>query len=645
MKFFESGMFVTRKERWVEDSAPAYVSELSIASQFLGAAVSRNRILIFGISSIICLCVLFVRVIQLQIVQHTQWNLVALRNRLRIQPIISERGILFDRNMVPLVANVPNFRLTLRAQDLPQGAMLREQQIRAIGETVHVAPEKIDQVLEAFSKFKYASVVIKEPVSYEEAVNVYLHSAAYPSLTIERGAKRKYVAGIPGTQTQLPESMSHVLGYLGRVSPQELESQDIHATPYYPTDVIGKTGLEASLEPFLRGVPGERGAEVDAHGVERRTVSVVQGVPGNSVVLTIDLEIQRALESALKMGLQKAGQRRGAAIAIDPRDGSVLGLVSEPAYNNNAFADTISVKDYGVLVNDTDQPLVNRAIGGQLPSGSTIKPFMASAALQENVVTPETTVHSTGGIHIGNRFFADWKAGGHGTTDIRKAIAESVNTYFYTIGGGYGSQAGLGPARIKQYLEYFGFNKLTGIALPGEATGFLPSPAWKLEKKGEQWYIGDTYNISIGQGDVLVTPLQLAMGLSSIVNNGILWKPRMVSYFVDAAGIEHVQAPEISAKIPVDPQWLQVVREGMRQTVVAGSARSLNTLPIMIAGKTGTAQWSSTKAPHAWFESYAPYNEPEIVTLFLVEEGREGATVCVPAAKQFYEWWAKYRKT
>jgi penicillin-binding protein 2 len=294
---------------------------------------------------------------------------------------------------------------------------------------------------------------------------------------------------------------------------------------------------------------------------------------------------------------------------------------------------------------DPNQPMLNRAVAGQFPSGSVIKPFYAAAALQEGLVTPTTTIVSSGGLQIGKWFFPDWKAGGHGVTDVYKAIAESVNTYFYIIGAGYGDREGLGPERMKKYLEYFGFGRSTESGIGGEASGFLQSPEWKKEQMGEQWYPGDSYNMSIGEGEILVTPLQVVVGLSAIVNGGTLWKPRLLDYTIGVDGSEVVARSEVEAKVPIDERWLAAVRQGMRQTVTAGSARSLQQIQgLSIAGKTGTAQWSNTKAPHAWFEAFAPYESPEIVTVFLIEEGKEGSSVAVPAAKEFYSWWATYRK-
>lgn len=627
-----------KKAVWVEDSAPGVVSFNENDVSFMGAGVSKTRITVFVFIAFLLIVILLGRTFQLQLFQGASWRMLAERNRLRIQPISAERGIIFDRWQTPLVTNVPNFRLTLRAQDLPRAATERENQIRTIGDTIGVSTEKIDSVLEAFSKFRYASVVVKEPVTYSEAVNIYLKSGLFPSLTIERGAKRFYVTGVPGHQTPIPESFAHVLGYVGRISPEELETR---SSVYFPTDRIGKTGVENTVESVVRGVSGQRDVEVDAQGTERRTVSVIEPQPGNNVVLTIDLALQRELERTVKNALARSGKQRAAAVAVDPRDGSIRALVSLPAFDANLFSDGISTDAYGALTGNTNHPLLNRAVAGQFPSGSTIKPFFSAAALQEGIITPDTKVLSTGGLQIGDHFFPDWKAGGHGVVDVRRAIAESVNTFFYEIGGGYGQQAGLGPERMKKYLEYFGFGKKTGIDLPNEQSGFLPSPGWKKETKNEQWYIGDTYNMSIGQGDVLVTPLQMAYGVAAIANGGTLWEPRLIDSERTVGGGVIYYEPQARSKIPVDDKWLQVVREGMRQTVVAGSARSLNTLAVPVAGKTGTAQWSSTKSPHAWFVSFAPYGDPQIVVVILVEEGVEGSVVAAPAAKEFYDWWGK----
>ncbi len=285
-------------------------------------------------------------------------------------------------------------------------------------------------------------------------------------------------------------------------------------------------------------------------------------------------------------------------------------------------------------------PLFNRSISGEYPSGSTVKIVVATAALEEKVISENTTVVSTGGLHIGAWTFPDWKPGGHGVVDVRKAIANSVNTFFYYVGGGYNDFVGLGVDRLEKYFKLFGLNEKTGIDLAGERAGFVPSAAWKKEVKGETWYIGDTYHLAIGQGDLTVTPLQVANYTAAVANGGTLYSPRLVKAILDDKNqlIKEVSTKIIRSNL-ADPNNLRIVREGMRETVTAGSARSLQTVPVPVAGKTGTAQWSSKKYPHAWFAGFAPYDNPQIAIVVLVEEGREGSSVATPIAKEILTWY------
>jgi penicillin-binding protein 2 len=251
---------------------------------------------------------------------------------------------------------------------------------------------------------------------------------------------------------------------------------------------------------------------------------------------------------------------------------------------------------------------------------------------------------STGGIKIGSWFFPDWKAGGHGLTDVRKALAESVNTFFYAVGGGYGDIQGLGIDRLKKYAELFGLNHQLGIDLPGEASGFIPSKVWKESVKKEQWYIGDTYHLSIGQGDLLVTPLQVSSYMAAVANGGILFKPQIVNKITDASGnLVKELKPEVIRENFIKPEYLQVVREGLRQAVTAGSSRALADLPFTSAGKTGTAQFGNENKTHAWFTAFAPYENPEIVITVIVEGGGQGNELALPIAKQALQWWFSHK--
>ena len=286
------------------------------------------------------------------------------------------------------------------------------------------------------------------------------------------------------------------------------------------------------------------------------------------------------------------------------------------------------------------KPLFFRSISGEYPSGSTIKPVLASAALEEKIIDRHTSFNSVGGLWVGGRwFFPDWKAGGHGLTNVIKAIAWSVNTYFYYIGGGYGDFQGLGVERIGKYLKLFGLGETLGLDLPGESAGFVPTAEWKKKEKNEAWYIGDTYHLSIGQGDLLVTPLQVNSYTATIANGGRIYRPHLVKGIIAAAGQGEPLASQVIREKFISSQNLEIVRQGMRQTVVAGSAASLNGLSVPAAGKTGTAQWNSNKKNHAWFTGFAPFDQPDFCLTVLVEEGGEGSSLAVPIAREIMQYW------
>ena len=287
--------------------------------------------------------------------------------------------------------------------------------------------------------------------------------------------------------------------------------------------------------------------------------------------------------------------------------------------------------------------MFNRATQGLYPSGSTIKPLLAAAALHQGLITPVTKYLSIGGFSIGPSFFPDWKAGGHGWTDVRRALAESVNTFFYIIGGGYDKATGLGIDKINEYAHHFGLGEKTGVDLPNESDGLVPDPAWKASVKKTPWYIGDTYHVSIGQGDLLVTPLQIANYVSAIANDGTLFQPHFLLETADTGNDNRQRLKSIVRRqLSFKKEDLKVVREGMRQAVTSGSAVALASLPVSTAGKTGTAQVGG-RDPHAWFVGFAPYDSPQLVVVVLLENAGEGSTYAVPVAKEILEWWSKER--
>jgi penicillin-binding protein 2 len=413
------------------------------------------------------------------------------------------------------------------------------------------------------------------------------------------------------------------LGFTGVISAEEYQQQELGT--YRRFDVIGKQGIEKFFETELRGTFGVETVEVDAYGEAERIISKVDPDNGQNITLTIDSELQTIVERAVSEQLNKYQATRASVVVMEPNTGEVLALVSYPAYDANLFIGGIDSKSYEQLIKDPDQPLFPRAQAGEFPSGSVIKPVYAAAALTEGIITPTTSFISVGGFAIGPYYFKDWKAGGHGLTNVYHAIADSVNTFFYIIGGGNETFDGLGLDRLMKYADLFGFGQKTGIDLPGEADGFLPSKQWKEETYDERWYIGDTYNVAIGQGNFIVTPLQIARSTAVFANGGFLIRPKLET------------TDEVAPQI-IQSEVVSVIQDAMRETITNGTAKSLMDLPVEVAGKTGTAQWSSTKAPHSWFTGFAPYNDPNLVVTVLVEEGADDY-LSVPIAKDIFNWW------
>lgn len=603
------------------------------------------------------LCAFFLligRTAWLQIVKREYYYSMAEGNRIRIERVEPKRGVIYDRQNRTLVRNKPNFMLYFVPADLPKDDNEFNSILGSISKTI---PEiNMDEVKTELGKIgrrsleAYQPLFIKDNIDYEKAMSLYLESANWPGVILTNKTAREYLfspainkESDPAELSNYLLSLSHILGYTGKISSTELEK---YGNEYLPIDYIGKMGIEYFWENELRGKSGKKQIEVDALGKEVKILGEVPAEPGNNLVLSVDLEAQLKLEEIIKKYLTKLKLTKASGIIMDPNNGEIIAMVSLPSFNNNVFAQGISQKDYEALMNQPDKPLFNRAISGEYPSGSTIKPVMSAAALQEGIINEHTTVLSTGGIRIGEWFFPDWKAGGHGTTDVKRAIAESINTFFYYIGGGYQDFNGLGVERITEYEKLFGLGVQTGVDLAGEASGFLPSKEWKESTKKENWYIGDTYHLSIGQGDLLVTPLQVAAYTSVFANGGKLYRPHFLHELRsnDGQTVNTINEPPVRENF-ISENNINIVREGMRQTVTSGSGRRLNTLSVTSAGKTGTAQWSEKKNTHAWYTGFAPYEKPEITITLLVEEGGGGDVVGVSIAQEFLQWYFdEYKK-
>lgn len=612
---------IRNKSSDVFDITDGYISEdLQSNERSIRSTLSSKRFFIgFSIFFLVLFC-FFVRAAYLQVVQGGRFHELADANRYRVTRVVSPRGRILDRNGVVLATNVPSFLLTMTIADLPKDAEERERVIQGICRQVGIQRADIDLLLTQYAKQPQESVPVLRNIPFESAMRLTIEIAEFPGFELVATVQRSY----PSTAV----SLSHVLGYMGKITPDE--SVKLASVGYRPVDQIGKTGIERTAETQLRGTPGKLVTEVNASGHELSVISKTDPTSGTDVRLGIDLELQKFIEIQLQDTLQKVGATRASVVAIDPNTGTVRALVSLPAFDNNLFTNQISSETYQQLTQDLDQPLFFRAIAGEYPSGSIFKPVIAYAALAEHIIGEHTSFLSVGGLRVGEWYFPDWKAGGHGITDVRKAIAESVNTFFYIIGGGFQETIGLGVDRITNYAERFGFGKGTGIDLPYEADGFLPSKEWKEKAKGERWYVGDTYHLAIGQGDFLTTPMQMAVATTILANGGYAIRPHV---------IESTTEPEKNRIENLDETALRIVQEGMRQSVLYGSSRRLLSLAFPVAGKTGTAQSGIDRPTHSWFVGYGPYTQPTIALTILVEEGGESTDAAVPLAEQIFAWW------
>jgi penicillin-binding protein 2 len=617
-----------RNKRWVEENVKTEENNdlFSYPSEFIGIILSHRRLNVFLGIIFFAISILLIKTFYLQIIKGDYYRNVAEGNRIRVETVNARRGIIYDRNLVPLVRNIPTFSLYLVPGDL-ENEKKQEETINYLKNNISLEENDLRNKLET-AEALYSPILIKENIDYDEALRFKIESSYIAGINLRLESHREYL-----NNNGKNFSLSHLLGYVGKISQEELEKN----ADYSPVDFIGKTGVESVYEKILRGKNGKKQIEVDALGKEKSVIAEEDPIDGQNIILTLDIELQNKLEEIVKNHLSLRNKKRAAAIVLNPQNGKVLALLSLPTFDNNLFAKGISSEDYQKLINDQNNPLFNRAIMGEYPSGSTIKPVISAAALEEKIIDKNTSFLSVGGIRIGSWFFPDWKAGGHGLTNVTKAIAESVNTFFYIIGGGYEEKEGLGVERIVKYLDSFGFGKKTEIDLPNESDGFLPSKEWKEKTKGERWYIGDTYHLAIGQGDILVTPLQIAAATSVFANKGTLFAPHLLEAIESPKPIDSEQYIVRSDFISYEN--INLVREGMRRTVTSGSAQKLLNLPVSSAGKTGTAQWDSKKDPHAWFTAFAPYEKPEIVVTVLVEEGREGSAISLDIAKDFLMWY------
>lgn len=582
---------------------------------------------------VLCFLGLVARYFYLQVLEHHEFSTRSDRNRVHVQPVPPNRGLIYDRRGRVLAENRPAYRLEL----VPEKVSDINATLDRVGEIVGLSDEDRARFREARSRYRdFQGIPIRFNLSEEEVARFAVNRHRFQGVDVIPYLSRHYPRG---------ELMTHVLGYVGRIDAADLASVD--EADYRGTTHIGKTGIERYYEKDLHGRSGMERVETNARGRVLQLLERQDPVPGSDLVLSVDVAVQRA-------GWEALGERAGAAVAIDPRNGSVIALVSKPAYDGNAFVHGIGQAAYRAILSAPGRPLFNRAISGGYEPGSTIKPFIGLAGLELGVTQRDTRVFSTGKFYLEGqeRPFRDWKERGHGWADIETALEQSVNTYFYKLA------MDLGIDRIHDYLDQFGFGRPTGIDLPGESGGLLPSRDWKRGRYGEAWYPGETVITGIGQGFNVVTPVQLATALAALVNGGVVRQPRLL-YAEKPPGegaARHIVAP-VAKRIPVsDPRDWEAIRQGMWRVVngARGTARSVALdAPYDIAGKTGTAQVYGLAAGeeyeesevaqhlrhHALFIAFAPFEAPRIVVAVVVDHGGAGSTRAAPVARAMLDAW------
>ena len=592
----------------------------------------RLRLAIGGVFTLAMFVLLFVRFFYLQIVQHDHYHTLAEANRISIVPIVPNRGIIVDRNGVVLAHNYSAYTLEVtpsKVQDL-------EATIDDLAAIVEITPRdlrRFKKLLEESKRFE--SLPIRTRLSDEEIARFAANRYRFPGVDVKARLFRQYPQA---------ELFSHVVGHIGRINQRELdrlEAED-RLSNYRGTDYIGKTGLEQSYEQYLHGTTGVEQVEVDSGGRAVRALSRTPPVSGANLVLKLDAKLQEVVYRSF-------GERRGALVAIEPETGGVLAFVSKPGFDPNLFVDGIDPQNWNELNTSPDRPMVNRALAGTYPPGSTFKPFMALAALTYGKRRPEQAISDPGYFNFGGHLFRDDKVGGHGMVDMYKSIVVSCDTYYYVLANDLGIDA------ISRFMSQFGFGSRSGIDIAGESSGILPSQEWKMRRFKQKWYAGETISVGIGQGYNSYTPLQLATAMATLANDGVMFRPHMVNYVEDLHTRERTYIePKPLREIPLKPEHIAVIKNAFVGVNKEGTgARAFAGAPYASGGKTGTAQVIAIKQgekyveskvaerfrDHALFIAYAPADKPKIALAVIVENAGFGARAAAPIARQVFDYY------
>ena len=579
-------------------------------------------------SFLLIVAIFIVKSFEFQVFSHDKMRDAAEKNAVRNIPLAPNRGVLYDSSFLQLAFNRPSFDFVCDKFNMPSSAKEKEDILKKASSLLGIS---FDELKDEIQDNLAPRILVKENISHEQLILLESRISEFEGCSIQENIRREYAKA---------DLFSHVLGYTAKVSAQEF----LELEGYSVTDQVGKVGVEKAYEEFLRGNPGRIVLSRDSAGRIVEQKETIPSEQGTSLVLWLNAGLQERIVASLKTVFAQTTAKKGAVVALDPQTGGILALVSLPSFDANIFSEGISQKEWNSLLQNPANPLFNRAISGiGYPTGSVIKPLVGVAALEEGVISENTSIFSPLEICVENIYtkqdecFRDWEF--HGASNITRAIAESVNTFFYIIGGGYEGFSGLGPVKIKEYIERFGWGAKTGVDLTGEGKGILPT-------FDQDWRLGDTYHFAIGQGPFAVTPLQVAAAFAAVANGGTLYEPRAVQKLVDEERdtIEVLQPKPKRAGF-VDRETLKIIQDGMRQTVTAGSATGwLDSLPVAAAAKTGTAQTGRRTQDgkdylHSWTVAFAPAENPEIVLVVIVEDIREGQVGTLPVARDALKWY------
>ncbi len=579
---------------------------------------SSDKVLIAGYIIIGFLFILTIRLWQLQILQGSEYRKLSEENRLRVVKIAAPRGIMYDRNGIPLVKNTPYYSVSLNPH------VLEGIDVSSLAELLKIDRNSLEERIKEHQKRSlYEPLRVKEGLSIKEIALIEARRSDFPGLAIDVDVTRDYLFGSVG---------AHLIGYLGKPNEFQARSPDFKDVP--SDAFIGQWGIERLYDRQLRGIPGGKIIEVDALGRELRLLKGRSPTRGDDIWLAMDIRVQKEAEEAF-------GDKTGAMVAMRPDTGELLALISKPSFDPNLFARGIKYKQWEELNQNRRLPLLNRALQSQYPPGSTFKIVTAIAALEEGAIDEHTKVTCNGGIAYGRWHFGCWRKTGHGTVSLHRALVESCDVYFYDAG------KKLGIDKIAAYARELGLGKETGLELVKERNGLIPDTRWKEEKRNQPWYLGETFNASIGQGYVAVTPFQMAQLTSTVANGGYIYRPSL---------LRMTDKPEPAGKAKIKQETLEMVKKGLCGVVNenGGTGYVAKSSMVSICGKTGTAQvvglkkdskyLSEMHRDHAWFVAFAPSETPEIALSVMVEHGGHGGAAAAPIAKRAIEAYLKSGK-